>query len=286
MAAAAWSCVEKMLQLHQRTCAPSAVRVSIKTAVWIVMCREPVMRAPLSGCSSVNSARNAMRPGISCSASSISLRPNAASERSATLKSSAMSGYLRMNAMNPELEARLGPAGPLMTAQAHATLVGERGLHVIEDRDRTRIDAFVRRHVQADHRPVVHEVEHLREAALARGLHLFDAGHDLFGPLPHEIEAPHDLRVLVVVAQEHEREHLAGHVAVLRPSRDLVVRQLRDGVHERGDLRVLVHLVLPPHRRNRSEPAAAVHEWDRAPDAARQFTSAVLLFHQLVAADL
>ena len=36
-------------------------------------------------------SRSAMRPGISCSASSISLRPNSASERSATLKSPASS---------------------------------------------------------------------------------------------------------------------------------------------------------------------------------------------------
>ena len=40
------------------------------------MCSEPVMRAPLSGCASAYSARVDMRPGISCSASSISLRPN------------------------------------------------------------------------------------------------------------------------------------------------------------------------------------------------------------------
>jgi len=36
-AAAAWSCVEKILQLAQRTIAPSATRVSMSTAVWIVM---------------------------------------------------------------------------------------------------------------------------------------------------------------------------------------------------------------------------------------------------------
>ena len=74
-AAAAWSCVEKMLHEHQRTSAPSAVSVSMSTAVWIVMCSEPVMRAPFSGCASAYSARVCMRPGISCSASSISLRP-------------------------------------------------------------------------------------------------------------------------------------------------------------------------------------------------------------------
>ena len=49
MAAAAWSCVEKMLQLAQRTSAPSSTSVSMSTAVWMVMCSEPVMRTPLSG---------------------------------------------------------------------------------------------------------------------------------------------------------------------------------------------------------------------------------------------
>ena len=39
-----------MLHDAQRTCAPSACSVSISTAVWIVMCSEPVMRAPFSGC--------------------------------------------------------------------------------------------------------------------------------------------------------------------------------------------------------------------------------------------
>ena len=46
IAAAAWSWVEKMLQLAQRTSAPSSISVSISTAVWIVMCSEPVIRAP------------------------------------------------------------------------------------------------------------------------------------------------------------------------------------------------------------------------------------------------
>jgi hypothetical protein len=76
-----------MLQLAHRTCAPSATSVSISTAVWIVMWSEPVMRAPVSGLAAPYSARQAMSPGISTSASSISLRPHSASERSATLKS-------------------------------------------------------------------------------------------------------------------------------------------------------------------------------------------------------
>ena len=83
-AAAAWSWVEKMLQLAQRTSAPSSTSVSISTAVWIVMCSEPEMRAPASGLDGPNSARSARRPGISCSASRISLRPNGARDRSAT----------------------------------------------------------------------------------------------------------------------------------------------------------------------------------------------------------
>ena len=85
MAAAAWSWVEKMLQLAQRTSAPSAVSVSISTAVCTVMWSEPMMRAPASGWAAPYSSRIAIRPGISCSARVISLRPNSASEMSATL---------------------------------------------------------------------------------------------------------------------------------------------------------------------------------------------------------
>src|SRR5215472_8063481 len=86
-AAAAWSCVEKMLHDAQRTSAPSSTSVSIRTAVWTVMCSDPVIRAPLSGVRPRYSSRSAMRPGISCSASSTSLRPNATvrGDRSATL---------------------------------------------------------------------------------------------------------------------------------------------------------------------------------------------------------
>ena len=78
IAAAAWSCVEKMLQLAQRTSAPRSTSVSMSTAVWIVMCSEPVMRAPVSGLRGPYSSRHAIRPGISTSASSISLRPHSA----------------------------------------------------------------------------------------------------------------------------------------------------------------------------------------------------------------
>ena len=86
-AAAASSWVEKMLQLAQRTWAPSATRVSISTAVCTVMCSDPAMRAPASGCVGPNSSRNAIRPGISFSARRIWCRPASASERSATRNS-------------------------------------------------------------------------------------------------------------------------------------------------------------------------------------------------------
>ena len=72
MAAAAWSCVEKMLQLAQRTDAPSSTSVSMSTAVSMVMCSEPEMRTPLSGFCGPYLARMDIRPGISCSATSIS----------------------------------------------------------------------------------------------------------------------------------------------------------------------------------------------------------------------
>ncbi len=94
MAAAAWSCVEKMLQLVQVTSAPSSVSVSMSTAVWMVMCRQPAMRAPLSGLDAPYSLRRAIRPGISLSAMPISLRPQSASLMSLTLKFSAIVSVL------------------------------------------------------------------------------------------------------------------------------------------------------------------------------------------------
>ena len=84
-AAAASSWVEKMLQEAQRTSAPRLTRVSMSTAVWIVMCSEPEIRAPASGLTSAYSRRSAISPGISFSARRISLRPYSASERSLTL---------------------------------------------------------------------------------------------------------------------------------------------------------------------------------------------------------
>ena len=99
-AAAAWSCVEKMLQDTQRTSAPRLTRVSISTAVCTVMCSEPATRAPCRGRASAYSRRSSIRPGISCSASRISLRPNSASDRSATAKSMPLRSWKRRPAVS------------------------------------------------------------------------------------------------------------------------------------------------------------------------------------------
>merc|ERR1719201_1665834 len=97
MPEAAWSCVEKMLHDTQRMSAPSCSSVSMSTPVWIVMCSEPAMRTPASGCAGPNSLREAMRPGISNSARSYSLRPKSDRDMSATLKSpEASTGFLTM----------------------------------------------------------------------------------------------------------------------------------------------------------------------------------------------
>src|SRR4051794_35713129 len=86
-AAAAWSWVEKMLQEAHRTSAPSSTSVSMSTAVWMVMCSDPAIRAPARGLEAPYRSRMAIRPGISFSARVISVRPKSARLRSATLKS-------------------------------------------------------------------------------------------------------------------------------------------------------------------------------------------------------
>ena len=77
--------VLKMLQEHQRTSAPRAVRLSINTAVCMVICKLPAIRTSLKGCCRPNSLRQAIRPGISASAKSISSRPKSACAISFTL---------------------------------------------------------------------------------------------------------------------------------------------------------------------------------------------------------
>src|SRR4051794_2267083 len=65
------------------------------------MCSDPMIRSPLSGCCFAYSARTAINPGISCSASRISLRPHSASDRSLTLNSSAVEPFLLLPLLLP-----------------------------------------------------------------------------------------------------------------------------------------------------------------------------------------
>ena len=85
IAAAAWSCVEKILQDDHETSAPRSIKVSIKTAVWIVMCKQPAIRAPAKGFEAPYSSRKAIKPGISASANLISFLPQAERLMSFTL---------------------------------------------------------------------------------------------------------------------------------------------------------------------------------------------------------
>src|SRR3954470_22377066 len=96
IAAAAWSWVEKMLQLAQRTDAPRATSDSMRTAVWIVMWWEPMIRTPCNGLAVAYFLRTAINPGISSWATSISLRPHSARLRSLTFDSVARLGAVLM----------------------------------------------------------------------------------------------------------------------------------------------------------------------------------------------
>src|SRR5947207_1405355 len=58
------------------------------------MCNDPTIFSPLSGCCLAYSSRTAISPGISCSASMISLRPQSARLMSATLYSSLAAPFL------------------------------------------------------------------------------------------------------------------------------------------------------------------------------------------------
>src|SRR5262249_5115829 len=80
-----------MLQLLHVTWAPNSVSVSISTAVCTVMCKQPAIRAPASGFCLPYFLRSDMRPGISFSASMISLRPSSARLKSATLNGNLVS---------------------------------------------------------------------------------------------------------------------------------------------------------------------------------------------------
>lgn len=67
------------------TSAPRAVSVSMSTAVCTVICKQPATLAPFRGLESPYRLRMDINPGISFSASSISLRPHSARAMSAEI---------------------------------------------------------------------------------------------------------------------------------------------------------------------------------------------------------
>ena len=74
-----------MLHPDHLTSAPSAVKVSIKTAVCMVICIQPKILAPLRGCSFPYLSLNFIKAGISDWAITISFLPQSANSISATL---------------------------------------------------------------------------------------------------------------------------------------------------------------------------------------------------------
>src|SRR3984885_13527071 len=229
IAAAAWSWVEKMLQLHQRTSAPRAVSVSISTAVWIVMCSEPVIRAPFKGCASAYSARIDIRPGISCSASVISLRPNSASERSATLKSAlrAAVGLIADMTSSPighvsalatetgrawritqPVAALLGRPGRYHTGigRLEASALGERRLQLVENFHRSWVDPPQGREVDRHEIAQQHERDHPLDRRLPARLQVKAGGGVARDQPLGQLHALLDPWVGVGVIQEHCRE--------------------------------------------------------------------------------
>src|SRR5207237_6854302 len=88
------------------------------------MCSDPIIFAPLSGDLPRYSSRVAMRPGISCSARRISLRPHSASERSATLNGGRaeaaavfFSGLVAVAMERMEMGMRMGATAFLQSRQ-------------------------------------------------------------------------------------------------------------------------------------------------------------------------
>src|SRR5829696_252906 len=85
-------------------------------------------------------------------------------------------------------------------------------LDVVESGDGTRVDTGLGGQVQRHEVALQHQVEQLGQRPVALGLDLVDGAHHLTDQVVHQLEAAPDLGVLEVVAQLHQREHLAGDV--------------------------------------------------------------------------
>ena len=103
------------------------------------MCKLPVMRAPLSGNLPLYCSRAAIKPGISCSASSISLRPNftVASLRSFTWK-----GTVLLSESPVSIKVVVLTDG--LVVEFVAVAVTGRLQKVLKDQRRVRTSAFIR----------------------------------------------------------------------------------------------------------------------------------------------
>ena len=86
--------------------------------------------------------------------------------------------------------------------------------------------SFSQREIAAHPVADVHEVEQLREPALALGLDREHLVHALVDDLAGRVEPGREPLVLEAVPQLDERDQLAGDVAVLAPAADLVVVEL------------------------------------------------------------
>src|SRR6266542_756746 len=132
-----------MLQEAQRTSAPSSRSVSMRTAVWMVMWSEPVMRWPLSGFFAAYSLRTAMRPGISFSARSISLRPHSARPRSFTLNSRRGAAFFGARAVLGILLVSLVGSGDLSGLRGAGRVGDEEGRPLRAGLRRKRVAAGI-----------------------------------------------------------------------------------------------------------------------------------------------
>ena len=119
--------------------------------------------------------------------------------------------------------------------------------------------------------------------ALARGPDGVDPGHDLVGPGLDGRELLGDLGGLVVVAEQDERQDLAGDVAVLAPAGDLAVDHVGQLAGPGRGLGALVELRLPAGGGHAAERAAAVDDRHGAGQAAGQVDGQVVVGGQLVA---
>ena len=174
-AAAAWSCVEKMLHDAHRTSAPSSTSVSMSTAVWIVMCSEPEMRAPASGLLGPNSARRARQTGHLV-LGEVDLLASERGERDIG-------------------DAKVAPRGGCISrghgGEVYGSVVGvgsgprcsgpsQRLLDELQRGDGSRVDTRLLGHRDRHEVAVEHEVEELGERPFALCAHLLDAADDLF----------------------------------------------------------------------------------------------------------